>query len=188
MRIEMNMNLKKESKEMKKIKKIRKSANQHIDINEEYKKDPKYKTEICKGFLENNSCIYGHKCRFAHGNEELFEKTENHPKYKQKNCKSFFDKGVCKFGDKCHFKHIDLNKVDFRRSSYQFMLQIREIFSEETRSDSISDDKSFTTLSSKSSNCLLSLKSNLLSFDEQNTTIGKIKRLEVFQKIYEEME
>ena len=44
-------------------------------IEEEHKKDPKYKTELCKTFSETGKCPYGFKCRFAHGKEELSKKT-----------------------------------------------------------------------------------------------------------------
>ena len=31
----------------------------------------KYKTELCKNWIENGGCRYGKKCQFAHGKEEL---------------------------------------------------------------------------------------------------------------------
>merc|ERR1712087_636893 len=33
--------------------------------------EQKYKTELCKNWIETNTCRYGRKCQFAHGNEEL---------------------------------------------------------------------------------------------------------------------
>ncbi|GFH13970.1 hypothetical protein HaLaN_09941 [Haematococcus lacustris] len=38
-------------------------------------------TEMCKGWMENGTCRYGHKCQFAHGAEEL-RLVPRHPKYK----------------------------------------------------------------------------------------------------------
>mgnify|MGYP002345882633 CR=1 FL=1 len=31
----------------------------------------KYKTELCRTFEEKGNCPYGHKCRVAHGKEDL---------------------------------------------------------------------------------------------------------------------
>ena len=31
----------------------------------------RFKTELCKNWIENGSCRYGKKCQFAHGQEEL---------------------------------------------------------------------------------------------------------------------
>merc|ERR1712113_896371 len=33
--------------------------------------DEKYKTEMCKNWIENRTCRYGKKCQFAHGYDEL---------------------------------------------------------------------------------------------------------------------
>ncbi|KAJ1978525.1 hypothetical protein H4R33_005947 [Dimargaris cristalligena] len=33
--------------------------------------NPLYKTRICEKFMRDNFCPYGHKCTYAHGNEEL---------------------------------------------------------------------------------------------------------------------
>ena len=57
-------------------------------IESEKKKDPKYKTELCKTFTETGKCPYGYKCRFAHGKEELNSKNLN-LNYKKKKCKKF---------------------------------------------------------------------------------------------------
>ena len=55
-------------------------------------------------FMETNCCVYGNKCRFAHGYNELVVKRQiNH--YKQKPCNSFFQKGFCPYGNRCNFKH-----------------------------------------------------------------------------------
>ena len=48
-----------------------------VYIENEQKKDPKYKTELCKTFSEKGKCPYGYKCRFAHGKEELNSKNLN---------------------------------------------------------------------------------------------------------------
>ena len=88
----------------KKKLKMKKNAMDPVNFEEEKKNDPKYKTELCKSFMETNFCVYGNKCRFAHGLKELVVKKQiNH--YKQKTCNSFFNKGYCPYGSRCNFKH-----------------------------------------------------------------------------------
>ena len=73
-------------------------------IEEENKFDPKYKTELCKKFQSTGKCPYGHKCRFAHGKEELLSKNQG-VNYKKKPCKTFYEKGYCPYGSRCNFQH-----------------------------------------------------------------------------------
>ncbi|KAL6761375.1 hypothetical protein V8C86DRAFT_2433010 [Haematococcus lacustris] len=63
-----------------------------------------YKTEMCKGWMENGTCRYGHKCQFAHGAEEL-RLVPRHPKYKTEVCRSFTLTGSCVYGGRCRFLH-----------------------------------------------------------------------------------
>lgn len=89
----------------KKLKvKMKKNAEDPVDIEEEKKKDPKYKTELCKSFMEQGYCVYGNICRFAHGQKELVAKTGG-SNYKKKPCKSFIEQGFCPYGSRCNFKH-----------------------------------------------------------------------------------
>ena len=90
-------------------------------IEEENKFDPKYKTELCKKFQSTGKCPYGHKCRFAHGKEELISKTQG-ANYKKKLCKSFEEKGYCPYGSRCNFRH-DERKFSEISFSY-FYLQL----------------------------------------------------------------
>lgn len=85
--------------------KLKKNALDPVDIVHEKNNDPKFKTELCKSWIESEFCIYGNKCRFAHGKQDIFEKSVNNSKYKQKNCLSFFQYGYCNYGIRCHFKH-----------------------------------------------------------------------------------
>ena len=73
-------------------------------IEEEHKKDPKYKTELCQKFMETGECPYGIKCRFAHGKNELISKNIG-INYKKKLCKSFSQFGFCPYGSRCNFLH-----------------------------------------------------------------------------------
>ena len=68
----------------------------------------KFKTEMCKNWIEKQQCNYGDKCKFAHGKLELNEKIiQEKEKYKSKKCQSFYTKGYCLYGVKCLFKHED---------------------------------------------------------------------------------
>ena len=84
--------------------KMKKNAMDPVNYEEEKKNDPKYKTELCKSFMETNFCVYGNKCRFAHGYKDLVVKKQIN-NYKQKLCNSFFKKGFCPYGNRCNFKH-----------------------------------------------------------------------------------
>lgn len=68
----------------------------------------RYKTELCRQFIENGGCKYGEKCQFAHGVGDLKD-VNRHPKYKTDYCKTFHSKGFCPYGPRCHFIH-ELNE------------------------------------------------------------------------------
>lgn len=75
----------------------------------------KYKTEMCKNWIEIGTCRYGQKCQFAHGPEELG--TQGLPKeaiggggvnlYRSKPCQSFNSTLICVYGQRCLFAHED---------------------------------------------------------------------------------
>ena len=67
----------------------------------------KYKTEMCKNWIESGQCRYGNKCQFAHGNVEVINKDPTNNKYKSKACKQFHEKFHCPYGRRCLFKHED---------------------------------------------------------------------------------
>merc|ERR1712050_638703 len=65
----------------------------------------KYKTELCKNWIENNTCRYGKKCQFAHGKEELAAFTGNtEEKLRTKNCRTFYKTSHCAYGSRCMFR------------------------------------------------------------------------------------
>lgn len=64
----------------------------------------RFKTEMCRPFLENGICRYGNKCQFAHGASEL-RGVPRHPKYKTEMCRTFHTTGICPYGPRCHFIH-----------------------------------------------------------------------------------
>jgi len=88
------------------IKNQNQISHKTIHIYQEYLKDPKYKTEICKNWERSHFCPYYNKCRFAHGREELMIKeSTNNPNHKAKDCLNFFKYGYCSYGRRCCFKH-----------------------------------------------------------------------------------
>lgn len=101
----------------KKKLKMKKNAMDPVDFEEEKRKDPKYKTELCKSFMETNFCVYGNKCRFAHGYKELVVKAQIN-NYKKKMCNSFFKFGFCPYGSRCNFKHDERKIEDFEIPYY----------------------------------------------------------------------
>ena len=104
-----------------KRKKLKKNAKESVDMENENRLDPKYKTEICKSWSETKFCVYGNKCRFAHGKQELFHKSGNVTKYKIKDCKSFRETGICMYGSRCNFKHDERRLEDMDRSYYSLL-------------------------------------------------------------------
>ena len=66
------------------------------------KENTKYKTELCKNWIEVGYCRYQNRCRFAHGHEEHIP-TEK-PKA-NKNCKTFHRTMQCSYGVRCIFNH-----------------------------------------------------------------------------------
>lgn len=103
--------------------KMKKNALEKVDVEEEKRKDPKYKTELCKTFMENNFCQYGNKCRFAHGEDELVIKAKI-TNYKRKLCKSFFNEGFCSYGIRCNFQHDQRKLSDIKLPFYYINLLI----------------------------------------------------------------
>lgn len=108
----------------KKIK-MKKNAFDPVNFEEEKKKDPKYKTELCKSWLETGFCVYGNKCRFAHGRNELYNKVQS-SNYKKKPCKSFVETGFCPYGSRCNFRHDERKINDIALSHYFVNILIKE--------------------------------------------------------------
>jgi hypothetical protein len=105
--------------------KMKKNAHDYVDFETEKKMDPKYKTEMCKSWIDTNFCKYGNKCRFAHGKKELFSRSVNANKYKLKECNSFKETGLCMYGSRCNFKHDERQLEDMERSFYNSLLTMR---------------------------------------------------------------
>ena len=120
-RINLSFSINYQNKAKNKKQKLKKNALDNVDFEEEKRKDPKYKTELCKSFMENNFCKYGNKCRFAHGEKELVIKEKN-VNYKKKLCKSFYNEGFCTYGIRCNFQHDQRKITDIQLSFYNINL------------------------------------------------------------------
>jgi hypothetical protein len=92
-------------------RKFKKNAHDYVNYENEFKNDNKFKTELCMSYSTSGHCKYGNKCRFAHGKDELFDKSLAYPNYKQADCNSFYTFGFCNYGLRCHFRH------DYRKFS-----------------------------------------------------------------------
>ena len=82
----------------------------------------KYKTEMCRNWVELQICQYAEKCNFAHGYEELLDKNPSIEKYKSKRCQPFHTKGVCSYGQRCLFLHETRTLEEIPRSFYKARL------------------------------------------------------------------
>ena len=106
-------------------KKYKKNAMEYVDFSKEYRKDSKFKTELCSTFSESGFCPYGNKCRFAHGRDELFDRPINNPNYRRIECNAFHSTGYCNYGMRCHFKHNEIKGLENTpRSFYTYLLKI----------------------------------------------------------------
>ena len=121
--ISQNSKIIKTENNKQKSQKIKKKKLSKSIMEEEKKKDPKYKTELCKTYSETGECPYGRKCRFAHGKEELFLK-DNGINYKKIECKSFSELGFCTYGSRCSFKHDERKINNFKLPFYYVKLFI----------------------------------------------------------------
>ena len=68
----------------------------------------RYKTELCKNWIESGLCRYGKKCQFAHGQDELESARAAagmDEKLRTKNCRTFYKEKVCNYGSRCMFRH-----------------------------------------------------------------------------------
>jgi len=80
-------------------------------VNQTYRSvNPRYKTEVCRNFMEKGTCLYGELCQFAHGNNELRKDVARHSKYKTKLCQKYWIAGYCAYGPRCNFIHQEIEK------------------------------------------------------------------------------
>ena len=87
--------------------------------------DEKYKTELCKNWIQYRYCSYGNKCRFAHGPDDLVNKQLYNPRYKSKKCEAFHNTSYCPYGPRCNFIHEDGYNYDNRILYYTYLLDVQ---------------------------------------------------------------
>ena len=91
-------------------RKLDRSLSEPVKAQQQQQQQPsqanssRYKTELCRPYVESGFCKYGDKCQFAHGNLEL-RTMSRHPKYKTELCRTFHTSGFCPYGPRCHFIH-----------------------------------------------------------------------------------
>jgi hypothetical protein len=167
-------------------KKYKKDALEYVDYETEFKRDPKFKTELCKTFSDTGFCCYGNKCRFAHGKEELFGRTVEHPKYRKSDCITFHTNGFCNYGQRCHFRHNDTRKLqEIPRSYYSLLnlipgVEMKKISSGKNMKNSSVRLEAFKTITNieESKNNFNNPKFNKINqFQYANEYVNNIKRL-----------
>lgn len=90
----------------------------HQRVNNGYFiQNTKLKSSLCRNYSQKGFCLYGHKCQFAHGIEELrFNSDES--VYKTKVC-HFFDKNAyCPYGPRCNYLHTSTNDRSTTRKTF----------------------------------------------------------------------
>ena len=79
---------------------------------------------MCKNWIEIGVCRYGNKCQFAHGDQELIEKSQPiNAKYKSKICTTFQEKLFCPYGKRCLFKHEDRSIEELQTYNKLYTIQ-----------------------------------------------------------------
>ena len=162
----------------KKIK-MKRNALDPVDFEEEKRKDPKYKTELCKSWMETHFCVYGNRCRFAHGKNELNIKLQS-SNYKKKPCSSFLNYGFCPYGSRCNFIHVEkkLNDIiipyfyiqTFVNNKIHFgkRLKVFEDITFDSNSDSTSDVDNSNSINSNDTSSKFFYDKNILQFSQNN--------------------
>jgi len=88
----------------------------------------KYKTELCKKWVETGACPYEAKCRFAHGPDEMQTRLIINGKYRSKPCFEFHKNGYCAYGIRCLFYHGERadQRAEEERRGASYVVQMEE--------------------------------------------------------------
>jgi hypothetical protein len=85
------------------------------------KTEVKYKTELCKNWIETGRCNYSIRCMFAHGNHELVTDAkveEIQTSYKQELCERYHNSSECSYGTRCVYIHDQRSTNDLPSSFF----------------------------------------------------------------------
>lgn len=81
----------------------------------------KYKTELCKNWIETGRCNYSVRCMFAHGHHELSSATKTEEvkySYKQSLCERYHNFSECNYGTRCVYIHDQRSAEDLPSSFF----------------------------------------------------------------------
>ena len=116
------------------------------DLLKEYMRDSKYNLNFVKHFWKRDY-VFMAICRFAHGKEELFQKSISHRKYKVKKCVYYYQNSFCSYGSRCHFKLDDRKLNQTFRSYYSYLLNLVDLNIHQTETEEMTYfDENETTL------------------------------------------
>ena len=85
------------------------------------KSQVKYKTELCKNWIETGRCRYSVRCMFAHGHHELVQASKPEVakvNYKTKPCEKYHNEFYCSYGIRCIYSHEERSLSDLQNSYY----------------------------------------------------------------------
>ena len=105
--------------------------------------DGKYKTELCKNWIETAKCRYEQFCSFAHGQHELTKAAVNNYNvlFKSKNCRTFYQTKSCPYGQRCMFRHEHRSFKQLHRHHYTPQLYgLETLYVAATDKDAFIDD------------------------------------------------
>lgn len=174
--------------------KLKKNALEFVNKDSEKILDPKYKTELCKSWKETGFCVYGNKCRFAHGKNDIFGKTLNTNNYKLKQCNGFTEQGYCMYGSRCNFKHDERKLKEINRTFFSLSLsnfhkhkvnyEIPNKCSTQTRRLKVFSDFSKKNSPSSSSLSVASTSNNSPIHYDSNQMKYNLERAQVFNSCF----
>jgi hypothetical protein len=94
------------------------NAEEPAPATKEPKEQIKYKTELCKNWIEKGKCSYSVRCKFAHGPHELVQnKVEERPQ-QLALCEAFHNEGYCSYGIRCVYRHETRNVFEINKSYF----------------------------------------------------------------------
>lgn len=64
----------------------------------------KSKTEMCETWGLYGFCVFGRKCMYAHGLDDL-RTLDQPPRYKSEACRNYNSADGCPYGKRCMYKH-----------------------------------------------------------------------------------
>jgi hypothetical protein len=152
----------------------------------------KYKTELCKNYLEGRVCPYQNRCRFAHGYGEVNTKIIINSRYRSRICESYHKNLFCTYGSRWLFRHYDFEQ-DYERKYFTNVLrsnfELQEVSQAQKLYDVLQKLKARIKFNDKSKTLVLLTKKLLFKVTPtilDNKRPMVYKRLPVFSQLTEE--